>query len=97
RSRHSLPTRRSSDLLGASVWYPCKDHQSDEPDEGATLTMIVPDTLQAVGNGRLVNRTDHHNGTMSYTWEVINPINNYCIIPYIRSEEHTSELQSREN
>ena len=23
--------------LGASVWYPCKDHQSDEPDNGATL------------------------------------------------------------
>ena len=24
--------------LGASVWYPCKDHQSDEPDNGASLT-----------------------------------------------------------
>ena len=31
--------------LGASVWYPCKDHQSDEPDNGASLSMIVPDTL----------------------------------------------------
>ena len=69
--------------LGASVWYPCKDHQSDEPDNGATLTMVVPDTLQAVGNGRLVKRNDNHNGTMSYTWEVTNPISNYCIIPYI--------------
>ena len=69
--------------LGASVWYPCKDHQSDEPDNGATLTMIVPDSLQAVGSGRLVKRNDNHNGTMSYTWEVINPISNYCIIPYI--------------
>ena len=25
--------------LGASVWYPCKDHQSDEPDNGATLSI----------------------------------------------------------
>ena len=39
--------------LGASIWYPCKDHQSDEPDNGASLTMIVPDTLVAIANGRL--------------------------------------------
>ena len=39
--------------FGASVWYPCKDHQSDEPDNGASLSVIVPDTLVAVGNGRL--------------------------------------------
>lgn len=40
--------------LGASAWYPCKDYQGDEPDNGASLTMIVPDTLVAVANGRLV-------------------------------------------
>jgi aminopeptidase N len=40
--------------LGASAWYPCKDYQGDEPDYGASLTMIVPDTLVAVANGRLV-------------------------------------------
>jgi aminopeptidase N len=39
--------------LGASVWYPCKDSQSDEPDEGAILRIIVPDSLMAVGNGRM--------------------------------------------
>ena len=38
--------------LGASVWYPCKDHQSDEPDS-ASLSMTVPDTLTAVATGRL--------------------------------------------
>ncbi len=69
--------------LGASVWYPCKDHQSDEPDSGASLTMIVPDTLVAVGNGRLKNMTDNHDGTSSWVWQVVNPINNYNIIPYI--------------
>lgn len=41
--------------LGASVWYPCKDHLSDEPDNGASLSIIVPDTLMAVGNGRLTS------------------------------------------
>ncbi|MEI9947331.1 MAG: M1 family metallopeptidase [Chitinophagaceae bacterium] len=69
--------------LGASVWYPCKDHQSDEPDNGASLTMTVADSLVAVGNGRLVNKTNNNNGTTSWKWEVKNPINNYTIIPYI--------------
>lgn len=68
---------------GASIWYPCKDHQSDEPNNGASLTMRVPDTLMAVGNGRLKKTTPHGDGTTSYKWEVINPINNYNIIPYI--------------
>lgn len=68
--------------LGASVWYPCKDHQSDEPDNGASLSITVPDTLVAVGNGRLENKTTD-NGTATYTWQVKNPINNYNIIPYI--------------
>jgi aminopeptidase N len=68
--------------LGASVWYPCKDHQSDEPDSGASLSITVPDTLVAVGNGRLKDKTTG-NGTATYTWQVKNPINNYNIIPYI--------------
>jgi aminopeptidase N len=55
--------------LGASVWYPCKDHQSDEPDAGATLSIIVADTLVAVGNGRLINKTDNKNGTTTWEWK----------------------------
>ncbi len=83
--------------LGASVWYPCKDYQGDEPDNGALLTMIVPDTLVAVANGRLISEkynvrsTIHDTGNHKsqipnlkfYTWEVKNPINNYLIIPSI--------------
>ncbi len=68
--------------LGASVWYPCKDHQSDEPDNGATLSIIAPDSLTAVGNGRLQDKKTI-NGNTVYTWEVKDPINNYNIIPYI--------------
>jgi aminopeptidase N len=68
---------------GASVWYPCKDHQSDEPDKGASLTMIVPDSLMAVANGRLQLSKNNNDGTMTYKWAVVNPINNYDIIPYI--------------
>lgn len=76
--------------LGASVWYPCKDHQSDEPDS-ASLTMIVPDSLVAVSNGRLRNTTNKGDGTTAYTWAVTNPINNYNIIPYIGKYAHWHE------
>jgi aminopeptidase N len=69
--------------MGASLWYPCKDHQSDEPDSGASLTMIVPDTLVAVANGRMQFRKDNGDGTCTWKWAVVNPISNYCIIPYI--------------
>ncbi len=70
--------------LGASAWYPCKDYQGDEPDNGASLTMIVPDTLIAVGNGRLISKSQIANSkSLSYTWQVRNPINNYNIVPYI--------------
>jgi aminopeptidase N len=68
---------------GASIWYPCKDHQSDEPDNGASLTMIAPDTLVAVSNGRLQFKKKNGDGTTTTKWAVVNPISNYCIIPYI--------------
>ncbi|MER3498874.1 MAG: peptidase M1 [Chitinophagaceae bacterium] len=74
--------------LGASVWYPCKDHQSDEPDNGATLSMTVDDSLVAVGNGRLKEKKQNNNGTTTWKWEVTSPINNYNIIPYIGKYEH---------
>jgi aminopeptidase N len=77
--------------LGASVWYPCKDIQSDKPDSGATLRMIVPDSLVAVGNGRLTEKKSLGNGNTIYTWTVKNPINNYCIIPYIGKYVNFSE------
>jgi len=69
--------------LGASVWYPCKDHQSDEPDNGALLTITVPDTLEAIANGKLVYDHNNENGTTTWKWRIKSPINNYNIIPYI--------------
>ena len=68
--------------LGASVWYPCKDYQGDEPDFGATITMKVPDTLVAVANGKLFSdKADKK--IIQEGWTIKNPINNYNIIPYI--------------
>ncbi len=69
--------------LGASVWYPCKDHQSDEPDSGAVMLITIPDTLVGVANGRLINKKSFSPGTTTWRWEVKNPINNYNLVPYI--------------
>ncbi len=65
--------------LGASVWWPCKDHQSDEPDSGMVIKVTVPDTLVAISNGRLVNTNSLKKGTKTFTWKVTNPINNYAV------------------
>lgn len=82
--------------LGASVWYPCKDHQGDEPDLGALLKITVPDTLTAVGNGRLTEKASYRPGTLTYTWKVVNPINNYNIVPYIGKYVDFGETYSGE-
>ena len=65
--------------VGASVWWPCKDHQSDEPDSGVTVHIIVPDTLAAISNGRLKNILPKPNGYAMWNWVVKNPINLYDV------------------
>ena len=39
--------------LGASVWWPNKDHMYDEVDEGMKISVNVPGNLTDVSNGRL--------------------------------------------
>jgi aminopeptidase N len=77
--------------LGASVWYPCKDIQSDEPDS-AEMHITIPDTLVCVGNGHLREQVKNDDGTATYDWAVVNPINNYCLIPYIGKYAHFGEI-----
>ena len=81
--------------FGASCWYPCKDHQADEPDS-AEMHITCPDTLFCVGNGRLRGITRQPDGTATYDWAVVSPINNYCLIPYIGKYVHFDETFSGE-
>ena len=81
--------------LGASVWYPCKDHQADEPDS-AEMHITIPDSLMCVGNGRYRGKINNGDGTATYDWAVINPINNYNIIPYIGNYVHFNEVYKGE-
>jgi len=64
---------------GASLWFPNKDHLSDEPDEGARIKIRIPKHLVAVSNGRLTAATEDEDGGKTWHWEVNNPINNYNI------------------
>lgn len=76
---------------GASLWFPCKDSQSDEPDYGATIKIAVPNGLMNVSNGRLTNSEDLKNGYTRWDWEVKNPINAYDITINIGDYVHFGE------
>ena len=73
---------------GASLWYPCKDSQSDEPDNGATIKVAVPNGLTEVSNGKLMGTEDLKNGYTRWDWEVKNPINTYDVTVNIAKYAH---------
>jgi len=76
---------------GASLWYPCKNTMYDEPDKGATISVVTPDTLVAIANGRLLRKTKNNDRTLTYTWGVKNPISHYAISFYIGKYENISQ------
>lgn len=73
---------------GARLWWPCKDDPADEPDSGVTLIYTVPDTLMAIGNGRLTGSVKLDGGWKRYSWQVRNPINLYNVTFYIGDYAH---------
>ncbi len=79
---------------GASLWYPCKDSQTDEPDNGATIKVAVPNGLMDVSNGRLTGSTDLKNGYTRWDWEVKNPINNYDITLNVGDYVHIHDIHN---
>ena len=67
---------------GADIWYPCKDHPSDEADSVATH-LTVPSNLVCIGSGKLRSSVDNKNGTKTWNWFSSNPINNYSVMFYL--------------
>lgn len=67
--------------LGASLWWPCKDHLSDEPDSTA-INITVQSGLMCVANGRLRDSIKTNDQT-TYKWFVSHPINTYNVTLYI--------------
>lgn len=82
--------------LGASVWWPNKDHQSDEVDS-MLVSISVPDGLINVSNGRFRGSEDIGDGYTRYHWFVNNPINNYNIAVNIGDYVHFSDTLNGEN
>jgi aminopeptidase N len=76
---------------GASLWFPCKDSQTDEPDFGTTIKVAVPNGLMDVSNGKLMGSEDLANGYTRWDWEVKNSINNYDITVNIGDYVHFGE------
>src|SRR5690554_5442601 len=62
--------------IGASVWWPLKDHPSEEPDKGMTISVTAPKDLMDVSNGQLEKIIDNGDTKTSVS-KVVNPINAY--------------------
>ena len=76
--------------LGASVWWPCKDHMYDEPDS-MSIRITTPPDLTAVSNGRLRQIDYAPDGRHTYHWFVSNPIGNYSVNANIARYAHWSD------
>lgn len=64
---------------GGKIFFPCKDHPSDEPNEGADLILTVPDGLIAAGPGLLIKQSTKK-GKTTFHWKTNYTISNYCLV-----------------
>ena len=69
----------SCQMEGGKIYFPCKDHPSDEPNEGADMFITVPKGLVATGPGLLQNVTTNNNKS-TYHWKTKYTISNYCLV-----------------
>ncbi|MEP0547806.1 MAG: M1 family metallopeptidase [Rhodothermales bacterium] len=71
---------------GADLWWPVKDHPSDEPDS-LRIRATVPAGHTAVSAGRLRGVVENPDGTRTFDWFVSTPINNYGLSLYVAPYE----------
>jgi len=76
--------------MGASAWWPCKDHLSDEPDS-MRITCSVPENIQFVGNGNLEEDV-FSDGRRVSTWKVSYPINTYNVTLNVANYSHLEDV-----
>ena len=80
--------------LGASVWWPNKDHMYDEVDS-MRISVTVPKDLMDVSNGQLES-VEEQDDVTTYHWVVKNPINNYGVNVNIGNYVHFGEIYEGE-
>jgi aminopeptidase N len=81
---------------GASVWWPDKDQWRDEPQDGMTLHVAVPNDLSDVSNGRFEGKKDLGDGYTEWDWQVHYPINSYDVALNIGDYVHFSQTDDRQ-
>ncbi|MGB3948257.1 MAG: M1 family metallopeptidase, partial [Bacteroidia bacterium] len=81
---------------GASLWWPCKDHQSDEPNE-MLIRVTVPQGLSNISNGRLKRATTLPDGATKFEWYVSYPINTYNVTMNIANYKTISDTYTNLN
>lgn len=64
---------------GGRMYFPCKDHPSDEPNEGVEMNITVPAGLSVAGPG-LLQKTVTKKNKSTYSWKTNYTISNYCIL-----------------
>lgn len=64
---------------GPDIFFPCKDHPSDEPNEGADMIITVPKGMVVAGPGLLVKQTSSGKKS-TWHWKTRYTINNYCMV-----------------
>ena len=64
---------------GAKVYFPCKDHPSDEPNEGVDMFITLPRGLVVAGPG-LLKEVKNTKDKSTYHWKTNYTISNYCIV-----------------
>jgi hypothetical protein len=80
--------------IGASVFWPCKDHLSDRPDS-MRITVTVPRGLTEISNGRLLSRTELSGGQTRFDWYVDYPIVTYNVVINIGDYTHFTDSYVR--
>jgi len=81
--------------IGASIWWPCKDHMYDEPDS-MLISVTTPPHLMDVSNGQLINTETRPDGKKTFHWRVTNPINNYGVNLSVGDYVHFGEVYDGE-
>lgn len=66
-------------LEGGKVYFPCKDHPSDEPNEGVDMFITVPKGLVVAGPG-LLQKVITKKDKQTFHWKTNYTISNYCIL-----------------
>jgi len=82
--------------LGASSWWPCKDHLTEKPDS-MSINIQVPNGYQAISNGDLRYKHQIDKKYTNFEWFVSYPINSYCVTFYMGKFVNFNEVFTNSN